>query len=137
MTAIAVTQHHEHVLLVCFDGPSTDEEFVAYLARLDESLKRRTKSVTVVDARDAGVASALQRKMQAEWMQRNARTLEAFSLGTVFVITSTMVRGFLTAIMWMQQPPGGHHIVATIEEAHAWTTQRLRAVGLSADVPRF
>jgi hypothetical protein len=137
MTAIAVTQHHAHVLLVRFDGPSSDEEFKDYLERLDASLERRTKSVTVVDARDAGVSSALQRKMQAEWMQRNAETLAAFSLGTVFVITSTMVRGFLTAIMWMQQPPGGHHIVATIDEAHAWTTQRLKRAGLSADVPPF
>lgn len=44
---------------------------------------------------------------------------------SAFVLASPLVRGLLTAILWISPMPAPHEIVATVAEAEAWLNERL------------
>lgn len=116
--------------MVRFRGAATDAQFGEYLAAMSALRSSHGKTVVVLDAREAGDTPARQRKMQAEWLDAHRTLLERDSLGTAFVITRGLIRGVLTAILWMSPIPGGHRVFATYEEAERWAVDQLRAAGL-------
>lgn len=116
---------------VTFVGDATNEEFAAYLAEMGQLFLRRKPNATVLDAREAGMTPATQRRMQAEWIREHEDDLRRFSRGTAFVISSPVIRGALTAILWLQPMPQPHVVVATVAEAEAWAKARLDAPSAS------
>lgn len=121
-------------LNVEFIGKANDEQFSEYLRVLDAHLLRcigeRKKSVLVVDTLKAtSPVSASQRKLQAEWMartfQRSAQTL----VGMAFVIDNIVVRGVLTAILWLQKMPCEYAVFGTRGEAEHWADSKLSPEG--------
>lgn len=94
---------------------------------------RAAGTVTILDARRAVRNPATQRKKQAEWIERHTEQLRKYSLGTAFIINSPLVRGVLTAILWVRPLPTQHTVVSTMEEAEAWVQQQLAAAGLAGD----
>lgn len=119
--SIVIDDQRRPIIVVTFDGAATDAEFDDYLRDMKARvLDRREKTVTILDARRSTGTTAAQRRKQAEWLRENDAALRSYSLGTAFVITSPIVRGVLTAILWMQPMPAPHSIVATLTEAEAW-----------------
>ena len=129
---VHVDEPRRPLLVVTFTGVATDEEFQAYLEAQTRAVLRRQLSVTLVDAMNAGPLGPIHRKQQAEWQQKHAAILKEYSLGTAFAISSPIVRGFLTAILWIQPLPHPHHVAASRADAERWALGRLHAAGLSA-----
>jgi hypothetical protein len=126
MTGIHVDVSRAPIVVVRFERSWTEGEFDAYLEAMETAvLSRREPTVTILDARDAMATPATQRRKQAAWLQKNEAVLRRYSLGTAFVITSPVVRGILTAILWIQPMPAPHVVVATPPEAERWATARL------------
>ena len=117
---------------VTFRGAPDDGAFEAYFAWNSRILERCERYACVVDAREVKQISAMQRRRQAEWMKRNHDALKEFSVGVAFVIDSPLVRGILTAILWLAPLPQPHFIASTGGEAERWALDRLRLVGLEA-----
>jgi hypothetical protein len=118
------------IVTVTFDGLATDAEFDAYLDTMSRTvLDRREMTVTILDARASGRAPASQRKKQADWLKQHEHRLRQYSLGTAFVIDSPLVRGVLTAILWVQPMATAYTIVGTLEAAERWAAEQLRAAG--------
>jgi hypothetical protein len=95
---------------------------------LEESarnLRRSEKQVGILDLTRAERSPPVQRRKHAAWMRQNADILRKRSAGMAFVITSSFVRGILTAIMWIQPLPMEHTVVATLAEAERWAMSRL------------
>lgn len=114
------------IVNVRFGTSWSDADFDRYLETMErEALARCEPNVTILDARGAMNTPAIQRRKQAEWLRRHEATLKQHSLGTAFVIDSALVRGVLTAILWMQPMPAAHIVVATIEEAERWAAEQL------------
>ncbi len=135
--AIRMDDSRHPIVVVTFDGPSTDAEFRAYLDDMTRLVvARREPNVTILDARAAGSTPATQRRMQADWLEKHDAELRRYSAGTAFIITSAMVRGILTAILWLQPMAAPHVVVATFEEAEAWAREQLRARGVAAPATR-
>jgi hypothetical protein len=119
------------VVVVRFSGLATDAEFDEYLVSMTRLIvERKQKSVTILDARQSGRSPATQRKKQAAWISAHENLLRQYSLGTAFVITSPLVRGVLTAILWLQPLPSDYTVVGTMAEAERWAHERLRSAGL-------
>ncbi len=118
MTGYTFDDSKHPIVLVTMDGPMDDVQFRSYLSDLSGNLSRRQTTVVIIDARRARDTTAHQRKMQADWMRENEKRLRDFTLATIMVISSPAVRGFLTAILWLQPMPCPHAVVATLEEAH-------------------
>jgi hypothetical protein len=131
MGATRIDESRHPLVLVTFDGALSEPEFDDYLRSMSRFIDRRTKNVTILDARKAKSPTATQRAKQAAWLKTNRVALQEYSCGSVFVIDSALVRGGLTAILWIAPMPVAHAVVATLEEAERWAFARLRAAGVS------
>jgi hypothetical protein len=131
MTAIRIDESRSPLIIVTFPVSTNDAEFDDYLERMQRRLALRKKSVVIMDARVVTQSHATQRAKQAEWLKTNRELLRLYSCGTAFVIRSAIVRGGLTAILWVAPIPSPHTVVATIEEAEQWALARLRADGVA------
>ena len=117
--------------VVAIHGVPTDEQFQGYLDWMVEVAGRGPHAM-VIDATHSGMVSARQRKMQAQWMEEheelNRRTTAAMS----FVLPNPLLRGLLTAILWLQPMPCPFSVVSTRARGVRYCEARLRERGLIA-----
>lgn len=55
---------------------------------------------------------------------------ERLSKGVAFVTTSTLIRGVLRAIFWVQPNFTPHRVFPTVAEAEAWVVEQLEQAGV-------
>lgn len=112
-------------------GQPSDQELTESLQRITETIEadRRAgmKRVMIVDMRQAGVLGANQRKMASAWMKQNLELYTHFVLGSVFVIHSPVVRGVLTALLWLAPLDMPYEVVGNIDDAARWAIRRLES----------
>jgi hypothetical protein len=127
--SIVVDESQLPVIRVIHHGVTSDEEFIHYLETMRRSMFATTagQRLLVMDATHAGTTSATQRRLQAEWMNFHADRLKELTVGVAFIIPSSMVRGFLTAILWIQPLPCPHEVCGTLEQALNWGDRQLTA----------
>lgn len=113
------------VLAVTFVGTVDDDAFRRYLDELAGVVKTRSPYVLLADATRADRPTARQRTLQAELLREHSDLFGRYCKGAAFVIDSPVVRGALTAIMWIQSLPYEHTVVATREEAERWLRGRV------------
>jgi hypothetical protein len=121
-------------------GKEVDEaEFDQLLALLDANIKRaaaaRTKTALIYDSTLGYHASPRIRKKQADWMKQNSMQSRANCAGIAFVITASLVRGALTAILWLTDMPVPYSVVGTMQEAELFCTAQLAAHGIEVPDP--
>ena len=123
----------EEIPLTCLrpSGHPSDEELAESLQRitrlLDDERRAGRKIAMIVDMRKAGALSANQRRISSGWMKENLRGWKQVSVGSVFIINSPIVRGVLTALLWLQPLDMPHDVVGTLDEAVRWAIDRLEA----------
>lgn len=115
------------VLVVTIEGPPTDEEHARYLEELRE-LAARGRHVCIVNAIDGGALTGLQRRRQAEWLDRNRAMLDANCAGNAFVFASAIQRFMLSGVLLVTQMPYPYLVVPTLEEAERWAVERLASI---------
>ena len=131
MPAIVYDASRWPLAVVTFTGDRTEAEFDGYLRRMSEYVAREETFATVVDTTRSGGMPATQRRKQAEWMRENEGALRRHSAGTAFVIRSAVVRGVLTAILWMHPIAQEYVVVATQAEGVRWAREQLRKLGVT------
>lgn len=124
------------IALMAFHGVFTDAYFDEYLAKLTEIARRPGTRALIYDIRDSGMVPAAQRRKQADWMARYELLTRAGTAGMAFVIDSPILRGILTAILWMSPMACPHTVVATLPEAYSWCDQTLRAASSGTELER-
>lgn len=112
-----------------FSGVLSDAEFRGYLERMVEINERGLHAI-VFDATHAGMMPPRQRKMMAEWMQANESLNQQATAGLAFVLPHRMLRGLLTAVLWLSRMPCPHSVVSTREQGIAWCEHALHGRGL-------
>jgi hypothetical protein len=130
--SIEIDQSRFPMVYVTFRGIATDAEFQAYLDGMTRMLARRETNVVIMDATQAGRTPPKHRKMQSDWMKAHQDELARHSLGTAFVITSALVRGALTAILWVAPMASPHTVVGTLAEAEQWARDQLKRATANA-----
>lgn len=112
-------------------GHPSDQELAESLQTITEllesELRLRRKSVMIVDMRKAGPLSAPQRRTSSEWMKQNIELYKQCVLGGVFVIDSPIIRGVLTALLWLSPMGMPYEVVGTLDEAVRWAIVRFDA----------
>ena len=104
-----------------FLHPQTGEEYA--LARTERKSGRGYRGF-VVQA-DATVSStAKQRRMFAEAEQRMQEYDRVLCAGTAFVLTSTVMRGVVTAIYWMAPPVYPYAFFPSRDAATVWARMK-------------
>ncbi len=129
--SIALDDSRWPVVTIRWEGATTDDEMAAHLERIDEILARRQPWLSIIEvASGSGTPSPRQMNLQAEYIRRNQAVIREYSLGTVFVVGSIMMRTVLRGVLTFQPPPDEHKIVATLEEAQAWARERFARASL-------
>ena len=111
---------------VRFVGALTDEAFRAYLNEYGALLARGERYGIVFDATQADRPTAVQRRMQSEWIHANEPVLRRLCVGGAFAISSSLVRGAMQAILWVSPLPFEHVVVERVADADAWLDARLK-----------
>jgi hypothetical protein len=125
--AITLDRSQFPLVIVRFRGEMVGNEFENYLTQLDEVYARRERFALVLDAIGGPAPSAKQRKLQADWMRERSDLIREYNAGTAFVLDSMLLRGSLTAILWLQPLPCPHFVCASQSEAVTWALSRLAA----------
>ena len=122
------------LLRVTLYSEVTDADFQVYLEDSDRVVRDGKPYALVYDATRGHGLSVLQRRRQSQWIRDNDASLRRLCLGGSFAITSTLVRGALTAVLWVAPFPFPHIVVGSVAEAEDWLRDRLASGGVSLAV---
>ncbi len=129
MGCIEIDESAFPLVRIAFVGVPTDAQFDEYLAFLSKNLDRCAKTgrkcAILFDASRAGLVTASVRQKQAHWMRTHEERSARFCVGYAFVIQSALIRGALTAILWLAPMPAAHHVAASVAEAEAFLRGKL------------
>lgn len=107
-------------VIVRYVGAISDDAFRAHLVDFSALLSSGRRYGVVFDATDAERPSAVQRRMQSDWIAQNTSDIRAMCVGGAFAITSPFVRGAMQAILWVSPMPFEHVLFGTVREAEEW-----------------
>lgn len=119
------------LVVVTWEGTCTDDEVEQYLTMMTEVVMRPDRRAVIYDASKAMLPSATQRRMQGVWLKEHESRIRYKTVGTAFVINSSIIRGGLTAVFWIQGLATQQLVCATLPEALSWAQQRLVDAGVS------
>jgi len=98
----------------------TDEVVASVLHDLEARLARGGSYGLIFDLSTAGTPNAVQRQLLAGHMRKNKELIARSVRRLAVVAPSSLVRGMLTAIFWIQPPPVPYEVFGTRNEAIAW-----------------
>lgn len=110
---------------ITYEGKIDDDAFRAHLAEYAALIARKQRYALVFDATRSGAPGAAQRRMQADFIEEHRAQLSVLCAGGAFAISSPVIRGALTAILWVTSLPFPHTVVADVKSAEAWARTRL------------
>lgn len=116
--------------LLSFPKDPTDEQLQEMCtARERWAARARFQVAWVCDTTNLGNATAKQRRMLGEHLERFEPHDLAWNQGSAIVVPNALLRGIVTAVFWVKSPRFPHQSFATREEAIVWATQRLAEGG--------
>jgi len=126
-----VIERQDTILTVTVFRDYNDQEHVAHLAELSAIIAQGKvgqvhRWVVVHDLKVPMQPNAKHRSRQAEWMKAHQPELRYRTAGIGFVMSSALMRGGLTAILWLAPLPCPHGIFSTMPEAMLWARERSR-----------
>lgn len=81
---------------------------------------RKTAYTLMVDATHAGVPGADVRRHFADFSTQNRAHTKRYCKGEAYVMPNALVRGALTAVMWLSPFEHPHKVFGTVNEARTW-----------------
>ena len=114
------------------ERPTSDAvtvQALACLKELWEGTPRGEKSFMVTDLSRARGSTANSRKIAAEFMAQNGELQKRASLGGALIVTSSVMRGVITAVFWIRPPSQPTKIASTRDEAILYGLDALEAAG--------
>jgi hypothetical protein len=108
-------------------GTITADQLRQHLREYRELVDRGEPYALVYDASKVSTPDATMRKEYAEFLKTYETKLKEVCLGGAFVISSTVVRGAFTAVLWITGGlPFPHNTFSQRTEAINWARQRLK-----------
>jgi hypothetical protein len=113
------------LVLIAAEGDIAPNDLERHLVEYRAVLERNLPCAIIFDATKVGKIDAYTRRRYTEFMQQNNDDFRRLCRGIGFVITSSIVRGALTAVLWMVDFPFPYKIFATREESAVWARRQL------------
>jgi hypothetical protein len=106
----------------------SDADLVRFIDALEALVAGQRAPFAWVVLADAMLStSAKQRKLFSEAESRMQAQDRLYCAGTAIVLTSSMVRGVVTAVYWLTPPVYPYTLCANEEQARAWAGEKLAA----------
>ena len=123
------------LVVTTFRGRVTADLIATYLVRVDAWCKSQHQYAAVLDISRTDVPSAAERKHVAGAVAARDDANARYCVGTAVVLTSALLRGAVTAVLWLSPMKHPLTIVATRAEGRAWCAERLSALPSSRGTP--
>jgi hypothetical protein len=112
------------------------DDTIAMLDAFEALLERGDRYALVAHYRlDAGMMKASDRKLVTDWWSSRKQRIQELNVLTVTVLPSTILRGGMTAILWVVQPSIRIVSAASVEEGIRIAAEGLRAAGVPLSAP--
>ena len=112
-------------------GTPSDEELAEALRAITEflegELRAQRRGVMIVDMSRAGALRAGQRRIASDWMKDNNHIYKHVAIGSALIIASSIVRGVLTALLWVSPIDMPYESCSNLDDAVRWAITRLEA----------
>lgn len=103
----------------------SEEEFEQYLKDMEEFVLAETPYLRIFNASEAKYLSAKFRIRQAEWIKKHKEAIKTYSMGSVFVIPSLIVKVVFQMITIVSPLPDAHTVVSSMEDAEEWAKKQI------------
>ena len=126
-----IVERDDTILTVTFYRHPSEAEHEAHLAQLSDiiekgKVRQEYRWVVINNLKVVFQGSAMYRRRQADWMKDHEDELRHRTAGIGFVMDSQIMRGALTAVLWLAPLPCPHRIFATIGDAMLWAREHCR-----------
>jgi hypothetical protein len=121
------------IVLVRPRGELSELQYQQMFRAIEALWARKEKFLTITDTRRSGAGSARQRQLIGDWMKTHEEQSNLYSMGSIIIVSSAVVRGAMTAINWIAQPKVPSHFVSSPREAAEHARKFLLASGLRTD----
>ena len=120
--------------LVTFpDAQVSDEDIRLFVEEQRAMLMRKELHGVVTDARHARVIGPHQRRVLADWLTEAEPLNRRYTVALAVISDNALVRGAMTAVTWMKEPPVPMKPFATLREGSQYVLESLRRRGASVD----
>jgi hypothetical protein len=120
------------VVQITFTDATGDDHFMWVLAQFETLYARRERYVFLIDALKATkVPSAHARHAIGQWQNDHQEDSKRWCPGGVILVSSAIVRGAVTAMNWVHQPPVKQYFPATRKEGVEWCIKTAEEAGLA------
>lgn len=117
--------------------PQSDADMEQLLRDSSSALTRREVFVMLSDTRQmTGIWDAKNRRLIADWLKANSEATKTYAAGNVVLLNSELVRGALTAVLWLVPTPYPIKVVTTVDAAVDGALSLLSDRGIDLPVPR-
>lgn len=134
MKRVLTIEKYWPVVIRSFDGDYPNEEIRRWLYDDCARILARQEPHLVINDLQRGGTDSVQRKLVAEWIRENSAMLNKYRIATGTIVSSTLVKGIVTAIFWITPPPYRHEVFANVGDAVDWANREIAAAGLQAAV---
>ena len=124
------------LLVIRVTGAMSDKDFEAYLARSSAMVERGERYVSITDLSKAGLPSAEQRRLQAEWLREYEAALGKQVLGNASIITSAPIRLAVSLVFSIKPLPMPNVAVSDMDSALRYVIGKLEEGGFVSEAER-
>lgn len=135
-TRIEVDTSAWPVVFITPRGAASDAQYLEMFRTIEGLWKREEKFLTITDTRFTSVGDARQRQLIGDWVKKNDELASKYSLGSIIILASALVRGAMTAINWIAQPRNPSIYVGSPDEAYDRARRILVVNGLDPNLVR-
>ncbi|MCA9576864.1 MAG: hypothetical protein R3B40_18330 [Polyangiales bacterium] len=125
------TSQYPFVLVTIPSQRVPDEEVLRFIEGQRQMLARRSKHLMLCDARNGHAMPATQRKLFGDWLKESQASSGRYTAGMAIVVDNALIRGALTAVLWLVEPACPTKAVGTVEEGFAYLTECGERAGMS------
>lgn len=108
-----------------YQGVCDDAEWQAHIDQMSEWARRGDKYAVLIDARQVGRVSPVQRKSIVEWINRDRQHLTTNCSAGALIFSSPIQHGLWTAIVWVTPIPIPVKVFRDAPTAEAWLRDQL------------
>jgi hypothetical protein len=107
------------------DGQPTFAQVEQHLREYRGVITRGRPYSALFDVRTAGMVDARSRKAYADFLNAHATDMKVFCKGAAFVLTSSLLQGAITAVLWLAPLPFPYRTFTDLDEARTWLRSSL------------
>jgi hypothetical protein len=127
---IVVDRSRFPVVVQTMEGGYGIEDLDAMLAQYEELLRANKRYTIIVRFVHLPSMNAAHRQRLSAWWLPRKELVARMNVLSVIVVENTIVRGMLTALYWLVQPPNPQKIAATFAEAVKLCVEALEQEGV-------